>query len=88
MNDRKTKILLDGGDPEETRRIKQLLEFIGGQTTNPTLISKNAHIAQALASGHKLSREQEVDEYKRIAQEDRPLRAWAMLASLTSVPKT
>jgi len=29
-----TKILVDGGDPEETLRIKNLLGFVDGQTTN------------------------------------------------------
>jgi hypothetical protein len=30
----KTKILVDGGDPQETRRVKELLGFVDGQTTN------------------------------------------------------
>ena len=42
----KTKILVDGGDPEETRKIKALLGFVDGQTTNPTLIPKNPAIRQ------------------------------------------
>jgi transaldolase len=50
-----TKILIDGGDPQETTDTKQLLGFVDGQTTNPTLIAKNPHIKQLLASGHKLS---------------------------------
>lgn len=29
----KTKILVDGGDPQETRRVKELLGFVDGQTT-------------------------------------------------------
>jgi transaldolase len=36
----KTKILVDGGDPEETLRIKRLIGFVDGQTTNPSLIAK------------------------------------------------
>jgi transaldolase len=31
-----TKILVDGGDPEETLRIKSLIGFVDGQTTNPS----------------------------------------------------
>lgn len=42
----KTKILVDGGDPEETREVKTLLGFVDGQTTNPTLIAKNPAIRQ------------------------------------------
>jgi len=36
----KTKILVDGGDPQETQRIKHLLGFVDGQTTNPSLIAR------------------------------------------------
>lgn len=73
MNRPKTKILVDGGDPAETLRIKQLLGFVDGQTTNPTLISKNPHIKQLLDSGHKLSEREELDEYKKIVKEISPL---------------
>ena len=33
MTRSKMKILVDGGDPQETRRIKELLGFVDGQTT-------------------------------------------------------
>jgi len=46
----KTKILVDGGDPQETRRAKELLGFVDGQTTNPSLIAKNPHIKELVAS--------------------------------------
>jgi transaldolase len=32
----KTKILIDGGDPEETLRVQKLTGYVDGQTTNPT----------------------------------------------------
>ena len=64
----KTKILVDGGDPQETRRVKELLGFVDGQTTNPSLIAKNPHIKELIASGHKLSNREEMDEYKKIVQ--------------------
>lgn len=32
-NKPKTKLLVDGGDPEETLRIKSLIGFVDGQTT-------------------------------------------------------
>lgn len=73
MNRPKTKILVDGGDPAETLRIKQLFGFVDGQTTNPTLISKNPHIKQLLDSGHKLSEQEELNEYKKIVREISPL---------------
>ena len=37
----KTRIFLDGGNPDETQGAIKLLGFLDGQTTNPTLISKN-----------------------------------------------
>lgn len=67
------KLLVDGGDPEETRRVKDLLGFVDGQTTNPSLIAKNPHIKELVASGHKLSNREEMDEYKKIVQTISPL---------------
>jgi transaldolase len=69
----KTKILVDGGDPQETRHVKELLGFVDGQTTNPSLIAKNPHIKELIASGHKLSDEEELEEYKKIVQTISPL---------------
>ena len=69
----KTKILVDAGDPQETRRVKELLGFVDGQTTNPSLIAKNPHIRELIASGHKLSNREEMDEYKNIVQTISPL---------------
>ena len=66
----KTKILVDGGDPQETRRAKELLGFVDGQTTNPSLIAKNPHIRELVASGHKLSNREEMDEYKNICADN------------------
>lgn len=69
----KTKILVDGGDPEETRRVKSLIGFADGQTTNPSLIAKNPGIKQRIASGQKLSVEEQREEYKKIVQQISPL---------------
>jgi len=69
----KTKILVDGGDPQETQRVKELLGFVDGQTTNPSLIAKNPHIRELIASGHKLSSKQEMEEYRTIVQAISPL---------------
>ena len=70
---RKTKILLDGGDPQETLRIKSLIGFVDGQTTNPSLIAKNPDIQHRIASGHKFSRDEQREEYKAIVQKISPL---------------
>src|SRR5438034_11528339 len=72
-NKPKTKILIDGGDPDETLRIKKLLGFVDGQTTNPSLIAKNPEVQQLLASGHRLTTEEQNDDFKRIVQKISPL---------------
>jgi len=69
----KTKILVDGGDPEETRKIKSLLGYVDGQTTNPSLIAKNPEVQQRIASGHKFSVEEQREEYRKIVQQISPL---------------
>ena len=69
----KTKILVDGGDPQETLRVKELLGFVDGQTTNPSLVANNPHIKQLLASGRKLSEQEEMNEYRKIVREISPL---------------
>jgi transaldolase len=69
----KTKLLADGGDPAETLRIKNLIGFVDGQTTNPSLIAKNPDIQRRLASGHQLSEQEEKDAYKKIVQSISPL---------------
>ena len=69
----KTKILVDGGDPEETLRVKKLIGFVDGQTTNPSLIAKNPEIRKRIASGHTLSPQEEKDEYRTIVQAISPL---------------
>jgi transaldolase len=69
----KTKILVDGGDPAETSRIKELLGYVDGQTTNPSLIAKNPEIRKLIASGHRLSRQEENEEYKHIVRQISPL---------------
>ena len=65
----KTKIFLDSGDPNETRDIFKLLGFLDGQTTNPTLISKNPQARARLQSGQKFLEEEIYDFYKKIIKE-------------------
>jgi len=69
----KTKILVDGGDPDETLRIKKLIGFLDGQTTNPSLIAKNPEVQHLLASGYRLTSEEQTAEYKKIVQKISPL---------------
>jgi transaldolase len=66
-------VLVDGGDPQETIRVKGLIGFVDGQTTNPTLIARNPEVRQLISSGHKFSTKEELDEYKKIVQAISPL---------------
>ncbi|MBZ5548579.1 MAG: transaldolase [Acidobacteriia bacterium] len=53
--------------------MKSLIGFVDGQTTNPSLIAKNPEIQRLIASGHRLSSQEEKDEYKKIVQSISPL---------------
>jgi transaldolase len=68
-----SKILVDGGDPEETAKIKQRIGFVDGQTTNPSLIAKNPEVMQLVESGHRLTEQEEAAEYREIVQAISPL---------------
>jgi transaldolase len=72
-NEPETKLLVDGGDPEETLRIKKLIGFVDGQTTNPSLIAKNPEVQQWLKSGRRLSVSEQTAEYKKIVEKISPV---------------
>lgn len=65
----KTKIFLDGGNPNETREVINLLGFLDGQTTNPTLISQNPEVATRLGKNEKFTEEEILEFYKKVVQE-------------------
>ncbi|MEK7510136.1 MAG: transaldolase family protein [Patescibacteria group bacterium] len=65
----KTKIFLDSGDSAETRETIRLLGFLDGQTTNPTLISKNPEARERLGRGEKFAKEEIFGFYKEVVQE-------------------
>lgn len=66
MNKITSKIFIDGGVPTETKQAKELLGYLDGQTTNPTLIAKNlASQGQPLRG---LQEEDALEEYRRIVQ--------------------
>lgn len=68
-----SKVLVDGGDPQETVGVRSLVGYVDGQTTNPTLIAKNPEVKKAVSSGRKFSSKEEMDEYRKIVQEISPL---------------
>jgi transaldolase len=65
----KSKIFLDGGDPNETKEIINLLGFIDGQTTNPSLISKNPVARQRIERGDKFTKEEILYFYHDVVKE-------------------
>ena len=54
----KSRIFLDGGDPDETKAVLKQTGFLDGQTTNPTLIAKNPEARKRLEQGNKFTREE------------------------------
>jgi len=65
----KTRIFLDGGDQGETRETIKLIGFLDGQTTNPTLISKNPEARKLLEKGEKFTGEEIYRFYKTVVKE-------------------
>jgi transaldolase len=65
----KTKIFLDGGDPDEAREIIKIMGFLDGQTTNPTLISKNPNVSERLKKGKKFSEGEIINFYHTVVKE-------------------
>src|SRR3989344_4919947 len=65
----KTKIFLDSGDPNETRRALEELGFLDGQTTNPSLIAKNPDIQKRRAAGEVLTNDEVYSFYEGIVKE-------------------
>jgi len=64
-----TRIFLDGGNPEETRDSIRILGFLDGQTTNPTLISKNPEAKERLSRGEKFSEREMLSFYRDVVTE-------------------
>lgn len=65
----KTKIFIDSGDVDETKAIKDLLGFLDGQTTNPTLISKSPDAKKRLEADQKFSKEEALALYRKVVEQ-------------------
>jgi transaldolase len=68
-NGLRTRIFLDGGDPGETRALLAQLGFLDGQTTNPTLISKNPVVQKLLVRGVKFTAAEALGFYRDVVKE-------------------
>lgn len=64
----KTRIFLDGGNSDETKDLIYRLGFLDGQTTNPTLISKNPEARKRLEQGEKFSKENILAFYQGVVK--------------------
>ncbi|KKP59239.1 MAG: Transaldolase [Candidatus Gottesmanbacteria bacterium GW2011_GWA1_34_13] len=60
-----SKIFIDSGDSLETKSAKDILGFIDGQTTNPTLIAKNPEVQKYLEKGKKLTTQEALEIYRK-----------------------
>ncbi len=60
-----TLLLLDSGDPAQSRRAREILGRLDGQTTNPSLISQNPDIRRRMAQGERLSRAEANEFYRQ-----------------------
>lgn len=68
-----TLLFLDGGDAQETIEMSNTLGFLDGQTTNPTLISKNPEVQERLDAGEKFTKDEMYDLYKTVVTTISPL---------------
>jgi transaldolase len=65
----KTKIFLDSGDPSETKQLLAILGFLDGQTTNPTLVSKNPYARKRFENGEKFSEAEMYGFYQKVVSD-------------------
>ncbi len=65
----KTKIFLDGADPEETKSILDKLGFLDGQTTNPSLVAKSPRAQKRVKDDGTFQKEELLEFYKGVVQE-------------------
>jgi len=76
----KTRIFLDGGDPEETKDIIKRIGFIDGQTTNPTLIAKNPLAKKRMERGEKFTKTEILHFYRGVVEELSSLLPWGSVS--------
>jgi transaldolase len=65
----KTRVFLDSGNPADTKKAIELLGFLDGQTTNPSLVAKNPDIKPILEEKGGFTKEELLSFYKQVIQE-------------------
>lgn len=73
-----SKIFIDGGDPAETKQAKELLGFVDGQTTNPTLVAKNPSVQAKITKGGKFTEREAYESYRKIVTEISAIVEWSV----------
>ncbi len=63
-----TEIYLDSGDPAETEEAIKLLGFLDGQTTNPTLVTRNPEAKQHFEQQGGFTKEELLGFYREVVQ--------------------
>jgi transaldolase len=64
-----SKIFLDSGDPQDTKKVIAELGFLDGQTTNPSLVAKNPEVQKRISSGQKFTNDLLLGYYKDIIKD-------------------
>jgi len=64
----RTRVFLDGGNPDESTEIVKVLGFLDGQTTNPTLIAKNPKAKERLSAGKRFTEKEVLEFYRNVVQ--------------------
>ncbi len=65
----KTKIFLDSGNPQDTQTALDMIGFLDGQTTNPSLIAKNPQMQEQKQAKGKLSEQEVYGFYKTVIEQ-------------------
>ena len=60
-----TKLFLDSGDPADSRKMKETIGRLDGQTTNPSLIAKNPDLQARIRGGGRLTQEEANEFYRK-----------------------
>jgi len=68
-NNLHTKIFLDSGDVQETRKALEILGFLDGQTTNPTLVARSPQVQEYIQTGKRFTSQELLNRYKTMVTE-------------------
>lgn len=64
-NNLKTKIFLDSGDPNETKKVIDSLGFLDGQTTNPSYFVKSPHVQNSFKEKGGFTQDEIINLYEQ-----------------------